>query len=110
MSENAVLAALRRLGIPKEEMSGHGFRATSRTILREQLKIEAEYIEHELGHQVIDPNGRAYNRASFLAERRLMMQCWADYLDKLKSGEEIPLPKPVPLTDIRMIQVAGYRN
>lgn len=37
MSENAVLAAMRRLGIPKEEMSGHGFRAAARTILREQL-------------------------------------------------------------------------
>lgn len=110
MSENAVLAALRRLGIPKEEMCGHGFRATARTILREQLKIEQEYIEHELGHQVIDPNGRAYNRASFFSERRLLMQEWANYLDKLKSGGEIDLPNPVPLTDIRMIQVSGYRN
>lgn len=110
MSENAVLAALRRLGIPKEEMCGHGFRATARTILREQLKIEPEYLEIELGHQVIDPNGRAYNRASLLPERRLLMQEWANYLDKLKSGEEVPTPKPVLLTDIRMIQVAGYRN
>lgn len=110
MSENAVLAAMRRLGIPKEEMCGHGFRAAARTILSERLHVEPEYIEHELGHQVIDPNGRAYNRASFLPERRLMMQHWADYLDKLKSGEEIPSPKPIQLTDIRMIQVAGYRN
>ena len=38
------------------------------------------------------------------------MQEWANYLDKLKSGEEIKLTKLVPLTDIRMIQVAGYRN
>jgi integrase len=110
MSENAVLAALRRLGIPKEEMCGHGFRATARTILREQLKIEPEYIELELGHQVIDPNGRAYNRAGLLAERRLLMQEWANYLYKLKSGQEVPSLKPIPLTDIRMIQVAGFRN
>jgi integrase len=110
MSENAVLAALRRMGIPKEEMCGHGFRAAARTILREQLHIDPEYIELELGHQVKDSNGRAYNRVSLLAERRLMMQCWADYLDKLKSGEEVTSPKPVPLTDIRMIQVAGFRN
>ena len=110
MSENAVLAALRRLGIPKEEMCGHGFRATARTILREQLKIEPEYIELELGHQVIDPNGRAYNRASLLPERKLLMQEWANYLDKLKSGKEVPSLRPIPLTDIRLIQVAGYRN
>jgi hypothetical protein len=38
------------------------------------------------------------------------MQEWANYLDKLKSGEEVPSLRPVPLTDIRMIQVAGYRN
>jgi hypothetical protein len=38
------------------------------------------------------------------------MQEWANYLDKLKSGKEINLPKPVQLTDIRMIQVASYRN
>jgi len=110
MSENAVLAALRRMGVPKEEMCGHGFRAAARTILRQELHIETEYIEHELGHLVIDSNGRAYNRTSFLPERRLMMQYWADYLDKLKSGNEIPSAKPVLLTDIKMIQVAGYRN
>lgn len=32
MSENAVLAAMRRMGIDKDEMSGHGFRAMARTI------------------------------------------------------------------------------
>ena len=89
MSENTVLAALRRLGIPKEEMCGHGFRATARTISREKLHIETEYIGHELGHLMIDPNVPACNRATHLPERRLMMQCWADYLNKLSSREEI---------------------
>ena len=108
MSENAILTAMRRMGIPKDQMCGHGFRATARTILREQLKIREDLIEHELGHQVIDPNGRAYNRATFLAERRLMMQVWADYLDKLKSQEIIPALKPKPITDVRAIMVPGY--
>lgn len=35
MSDNAILAALRRMGIGKDEMSGHGFRAMARTILDE---------------------------------------------------------------------------
>jgi integrase len=86
MSDNAVLAAMRRCGIPKEEMSGHGFRATARTILDEVLHFRVELIEHQLGHAVKDPNGRAYNRTSFLAERTEMMQRWSDYLDELKSG------------------------
>jgi integrase len=86
MSDNAVLAAMRRCGIPKEEMTGHGFRATARTILDEVLHFRVDLIEHQLGHAVKDPNGRAYNRTSFLAERTEMMQAWSDYLDNLKAG------------------------
>ncbi len=89
MSDNAILAALRRMGIDKEEMTGHGFRAMARTILDEVLGVRPDYIEHQLAHAVRDPNGRAYNRTAHLAERRKMMQQWADYLDKLKAGAEI---------------------
>jgi integrase len=89
MSDNAILAAMRRLGINKEEMSGHGFRAVARTILDEVLGVRPDYIEHQLAHAVRDPNGRAYNRTAHLPERRKMMQQWADYLDKLKTGAEV---------------------
>ena len=86
MSDNAVLAAMRRLGIGKEEMTGHGFRAVARTMLDEALGIRADFIEHQLAHAVRDPNGRAYNRTAHLAERRKMMQAWADHLDMLRTG------------------------
>lgn len=89
MSDNAILAAMRRMGISKDEMSGHGFRAMARTILDEVLGVRPDLIEHQLAHAVKDPNGRAYNRTAHLAERRKMMQLWADYLDKLKAGAEI---------------------
>ena len=89
MSDNAILAAMRRMGISKDEMSGHGFRAMARTILDEVLGVRPDLIEHQLAHAVRDPNGRAYNRTAHLAERRKMMQLWADYLDKLKAGAEI---------------------
>lgn len=89
MSDNAILAALRRMGFAKDEMSGHGFRAMARTILDEVLQVRPDYIEHQLAHAVRDPNGRAYNRTAHLAERRKMMQLWADYLDKLKAGAEV---------------------
>lgn len=89
MSDNAILSALRRMGIGKEEMSGHGFRAMARTILDEVLGFRPDFIEHQLAHAVRDPNGRAYNRTSFLAERRRMMQAWSDYLDGLKTGASI---------------------
>ncbi|MBI3440237.1 MAG: integrase arm-type DNA-binding domain-containing protein, partial [Proteobacteria bacterium] len=54
MSDNAILAALRRMGFPKDEMSGHGFRAMARTILDEVLNVRPDYIEHQLAHAVRD--------------------------------------------------------
>ncbi|MCA9469067.1 MAG: integrase arm-type DNA-binding domain-containing protein [Nitrospira sp.] len=89
MSDNAILAAMRSMGISKEEMSGHGFRAMARTILDEVLGVRPDFIEHQLAHAVRDPNGRAYNRTAHMAERRKMMQDWADYLDNLKAGAEV---------------------
>jgi integrase len=89
MSENAVLYAMRGLGISKDEMTGHGFRATARTILDEELGFRVDLIEHQLAHAVKDPNGRAYNRTAHLPERKRMMQEWSDYLDKLKAGAEV---------------------
>lgn len=86
MSNNAVNAALRRMGYDKDAMTGHGFRAMARTILDEILHVRPDYIEHQLAHAVRDPNGRAYNRTAHLPERRAMMQRWADYLDALKAA------------------------
>jgi integrase len=86
MSDVALLAGLRRMGFDKSEMSVHGFRAMARTILDEVLGFRPDFIEHQLAHSVRDPNGRAYNRTSHLAERHKMMQAWADYLDSLKAG------------------------
>ena len=89
MSNNAVNAALRRMGYASDEMTGHGFRAMARTILDEVLQVRPDFIEHQLAHAVRDPNGRAYNRTAHLVERRKMMQIWADYLDGLKAGAKV---------------------
>ncbi len=88
MSDNALLAAMRRMGIGKEEVSIHGFRATARTILDEVLGFHPDFIEHQLAHTVRDPNGRAYNRTAHIKQRKKMMQRWADYLDELKNGDQ----------------------
>lgn len=89
MSNNAINAALRRMGFDNTAMTAHGFRAMARTVLDEVLGFRADYIEHQLAHAVRDPNGRAYNRTSYLPERRKMMQAWADYLDQIKEGGEV---------------------
>jgi len=89
MSDVALLAALRRMGFGKEEITVHGFRALARTVLDEVLGFRPDFIEHQLAHSVRDPLGRAYNRTAHLPERRKMMQAWADYLDGLKQGAEV---------------------
>jgi integrase len=89
MSDVALLAALRRMGIGKDEMTVHGFRALARTVLDEVLGFRPDFIEHQLAHAVKDPNGRAYNRTAHLPERHKMMQSWADYLDGLKNGAQV---------------------
>lgn len=89
ISDAALTAALRRLGIPRSEHTIHGWRATARTLLHERLNWRPEVIEHQLGHKVPDTLGSAYNRTRFLEERRLMMCAWADYLDALKNGDNV---------------------
>lgn len=86
LSDNGVRTALRTMGFDNDTMSAHGFRAMARTILDEHLKVRVDVIEHQLAHAVKDPTGRAYNRTSFVDERKMMMQKWADYLDSLKEG------------------------
>lgn len=85
MSINSLTGALRRLGYDGQTMTVHGFRAMARTLLDEELGIPVPVIEAQLAHKVRDPLGRAYNRTTFLPQRREMMQRWADYLDELEA-------------------------
>ncbi len=87
MSENAVLVALRAMGFDKDMVTGHGFRATARTFLDEELRFRPEVVEMQLAHSVRDPLGRAYNRTKYLEERAAMLQAWGDWLWKLAGLE-----------------------
>jgi integrase len=89
MSDNALNAALRRMGFTKDEATAHGFRASARTILDEVLHIPVVLIEHQLSHSVRDALGTAYNRTSHLPERIKMMKQWANYLDDIKSVAKV---------------------
>ncbi|TWV81547.1 integrase arm-type DNA-binding domain-containing protein [Moraxella sp. VT-16-12] len=85
LSENTLNQALRRMGFDSSEQTSHGFRAIARTLLEEKFKYDYRMIEMQLGHQVRDSNGRAYNRVQWLDERREMLQVWADYIYQLKT-------------------------
>jgi integrase len=89
ISDNTMNAGLRRLGYSKEEIVSHGWRAIFRTLADEVLQERIDIIEAQLAHQVSDALGRAYNRTSFLKERRELMNRWGAYLDSLKSAKKV---------------------
>lgn len=72
----------------KDIHCAHGFRATAKTILQEQLKYPLVLVEMALGHTTKDPNGTAYGRFEYIDDRSEMMQKWADYLDALREGRD----------------------
>lgn len=88
LSENTINQSLARLGY-KGEQTAHGFRATARTIADEVLGVRPECLEAQLAHVVKDFNGRAYQRMAFMEQRKAMMQQWADYLERLKTGAAV---------------------
>lgn len=83
MSENALTAALRRMGYTGDEMTWHGFRTIASTLLNEQ-GWHPDLIELQLAHAERNSVRAAYNKAQRVPERRKMMQAWADYLSELK--------------------------
>lgn len=89
ISDNTMNAGLRRLGYSKEEIVSHGWRAIFRTLADEVLQERIDIIEAQLAHQVSDALGRAYNRTSFLKERRALMNRWGSYLDGLKKANKV---------------------
>jgi len=87
MSENTLRTALRRMGYTNDDMTPHGFRAMARTIMVEQLNVHPDVIEAQLAHGKSGPLGAVYDRAEFVAQRRAMMNEWANYLDALRDPE-----------------------
>ncbi len=91
LSDNGMLAALRRMGFERGVLTVHGFRSTASTLLNEQ-GWNPDAIERQLAHSERDGVRAAYNYAEYLPERRKMMQAWADYIDTLKTGAELTQP------------------
>jgi len=83
LSENAFNSAMRRMGYTKDEVTAHGFRVTASTILNSR-GYEPDVIEAVLAHQDKNAIRRAYNRSSYWDQRVVLMQQWADLLDKFR--------------------------
>jgi integrase len=87
MSNNTLLFALYRMGY-RGRMTGHGFRGVASTVLHE-LGFRHDVIELQLAHQERNAVSAAYNHATYLPQRRKLMQAWADHLDALRKGAKV---------------------
>lgn len=92
ISDNTINKALRAMGYASEQVTGAGFRATATGALLE-LGFRPDIIDKQLAHKERKQVFAAYShQAQFMAERRQMMQAWADYLDQIcKDGNVVPI-------------------
>jgi integrase len=77
LSENAMLALLRRMGY--DHITVHGFRSTFKDWSSETTDFPDDLSEAALAHKIRDKAKAAYKRGSMLEKRRRMMAEWADY-------------------------------
>ena len=91
ITTESLLAAIRRMGYTKEDMTTHGFRGIASTQIREinKNRFADAVIETQLAHKVGDKVRQAYDHAGYLPERIELMQWWSDYLDELKNGAQV---------------------
>jgi integrase len=80
MSDAALRQVLKKLGWATQ-YSPHGTRTTGSTRLNE-MGYRADIIEAQLAHAEPNSVRRTYNHATYMDERREMMQKWADLLDE----------------------------
>lgn len=85
LHRDSMSKALRDMGFRGKHVT-HGFRAMFCTAARERLRIPKDVREVTLAHGSKNEVEAAYNRATFLDERREAMQRWADYLDDLRKS------------------------
>lgn len=83
MSATTVNRALEHMGFPPGAVTGHDFRATASTWLRE-MGFSSEVVEMQLAHAKKNRTEAAYNHAQFVRERTVMMRRWADTIDGLR--------------------------
>ena len=86
MSATTINRALEHMGYASGQWTGHDFRATASTQLHE-FGFRSDAIELQLAHVEKNKAKKAYNHAEYLAERREMMQAWADWIDSIPSRE-----------------------
>lgn len=65
----------------QSRMTGHGFRALAMSIIKQELGYRHEVVDRQLAHAPKNRIDAAYDSALLLADRKVMMQEWADYIE-----------------------------
>lgn len=81
--------SLHRAGIPKGKMCIHGWRKVWGSLARE-YGLPDKIVERGLAHSSGSAVEQAYNRAQYRELMRYAFQWWADLLDALRKGKDIP--------------------
>ncbi len=92
-SNTVFLMALRRLGYEGRQ-TGHGFRHLASTILNES-GFDSQHVEAQLSHVKEGVRG-VYDKSTYLEQRKVMMQWYADHLEKLAIGNVVDFKRAQP--------------
>lgn len=80
ISHNALNEAIRSINVDIKDFVLHDFRRTTSTLLHE-AGFNSDWVEKCLAHEQKGVRG-VYNKAEYFAQRREMLQWWADFVDK----------------------------
>lgn len=89
-SNTVFLMALRRLGYEGRQ-TGHGFRHVASTILNEN-GFDSQHVEAQLSHVKEGVRG-VYDKSTYLEQRKIMMQWYADHLNRLAAGNVVKIKR-----------------
>ena len=84
MNSSTANMAIKRMGY-KNKLVAHGLRALASTVLNEQ-GFDPNIIEAALAHVDTNSVRRAYNRATYLEQRRIMLDWWGDFVEQASKG------------------------
>lgn len=86
LSENALRKGLKAIGYLGTDHTPHGFRGSFATMMNELEPQSKTMINAAIAHKISNEVEAAYNSAQYIAERRRILQKWADYIDGLRAG------------------------
>lgn len=84
MSASTANMAIKRMGY-KNKLVAHGLRALASTVLNEQ-GFDPNVIEAALAHVDTNTVRRAYNRATYLEQRKIMLDWWGEFIEQASQG------------------------